>query len=92
MANSNSTRPSTAAAPGPDESTKVVFKLAHIISCLDAGRAAVFVAQSALDHGETDLELQCATSLQSAFETIDEAFDEVIALHNKLGAGVPDAQ
>lgn len=55
-------------------------KLSRLIEAIDQGRSKLYVAAQALDHGETDLELQCATSLKNAFDEIDAAYDDLLLL------------
>lgn len=55
-------------------------KLRKMIEAINHGRSKLYVAAHALDHGDTDLELQCATALRQSFEEIDEAYDELLSL------------
>ena len=54
-------------------------KLTELARTLDVGRSTVFVSATALDHGETDLELQSATALKSACESLGEVYDEMMS-------------
>lgn len=47
---------------------------------LDTARATVFVAAEALDHGESDLELQSAVALKSAFRLISEVYSSLCVM------------
>lgn len=58
-------------------------KLSELVDELDIARSTVFVSAAALDHGESDLELQSATALKKAFEMMDEVYNELVAIHNQ---------
>ena len=55
-------------------------KLADLIARLNNARSTVFISATALDHGETDLELQSATALKRAAETMDTVYDELVSM------------
>jgi hypothetical protein len=55
-----------------------------MIELIDRGRSKLYVAAQALDHGETDLELQCSTMLKDAYEEIDEAYDKLQGLRLEI--------
>ncbi|HVO44940.1 MAG TPA: hypothetical protein VMT29_01275 [Steroidobacteraceae bacterium] len=59
-------------------------KIVGLIHRLDGARATVFLAQAALDAGETDLEIQAANALKPAFEAMDEVYDELVSLRIKV--------
>ena len=63
-------------------------ELSDLATRLDIARSTVFVTVAALDHGETDLELQAATALKQAFETIDTVYDELVSMANNAKDGV----
>ena len=52
-------------------------KLTELVRKLDVARSTVYVSATALDHGETDLELQSATALKRAYEMMDEVYDDL---------------
>jgi hypothetical protein len=54
--------------------------IAELLNDLDNARSVVFISAQALDAGDTDLELQSATALKRAFETIDTVYDRLLAL------------
>jgi hypothetical protein len=57
-----------------------VEKLRELYNKLDTARSAVYVSATALDHGETDLELHSAATLKEAFGAINEVYDQLVAL------------
>lgn len=54
-----------------------IEKLRDLIDRLDLARSMVYVSSIALDHGETNLELQSATALKKAFELMNEVYDDL---------------
>jgi hypothetical protein len=55
-------------------------QLKKLIRKLDLARSAVFVSAQALDAGDTDLELQSATVLKKAFQTMDRVYDALLSV------------
>lgn len=58
--------------------------LEELIEKLEAARSAVFVAASALDGGDSDLELRSGTALKHASGMLDEVFDDLAALGRQI--------
>jgi hypothetical protein len=59
-----------------------IEKLTELVDALNIARSTVYVSATALDHGETDLELQSATVLKRAFETMNEVYDQLVSMRN----------
>lgn len=66
-----------------------IEKLDELIDGLDVARSTVYVSATALDHGETDLELQSATALKKAYEAMDAVYDELVAMRNHMQSDRP---
>ena len=61
-----------------------IEKLTELVNNLDIARSTVYVSATALNHGDTDLELHSATALKKAFGTMDQVYDELVEMRNAM--------